>query len=347
MLLDNAAATISDAQWLPHRVDVARGQIQFVHLSRDDHRRATFLSDEYIAAEAPRRTLAIGDVDAAASGLTSPRCHFIFHSAFCCSTLMARALDVEGHCMGLKEPRVLQDLTEASLALGDPRRLRPHLSLVGGLLARPFGAGEAVIVKPTNIVNPIAEDLLAALPAAKALLLYSPLPAFLRSVASKGLFGRIWARKSLASHGRRAAFDPGYDDMARWLHTDLQVAALGWLQQQAQFARMARELPAGRVATLDSETFLKRPADALVAADRLFDLGLGTATIEAIVAGPVFRQDSKSHKPFDGEGRERQKMIVADAYAAEIDMVTNWADAVAKHAGVPLQLGSRLLRESA
>ena len=33
--------------------------------------------------------------------------HFIFHSAFCCSTLLARAFDIEGQSIGLKEPTIL------------------------------------------------------------------------------------------------------------------------------------------------------------------------------------------------------------------------------------------------
>ena len=36
--------------------------------------------------------------------------HFIFHSAFCCSTVLARAFDIPGIAMGLKEPPIYNDI---------------------------------------------------------------------------------------------------------------------------------------------------------------------------------------------------------------------------------------------
>jgi hypothetical protein len=342
--METAAALASDADWLPHRIDTAQGVIHFVRLAREDHRRMAFLTEEYIGQAPARAAAPIGDVAAAAPPAGGTRCHFIFHSAFCCSTLVARALDVEGRVMGLKEPVALQDLANAALGPGDPARLRPHLALALALLARPFAPGEAVVIKPTDIVTPLAAEMLAARPEARALLLYSPLPDFLRSVAKKGLFGRVWARRSLAFHGRRPAFDPGYSEQDRWLHTDLQVAALGWLHQQARFARLVREQPAGRVATLDSVTLLARRQEMLAAVDRLFGLGLPSATVAAIADGPVFARDSKSHdKAFDASAREREHAAAAQAHGDEIAMVVKWAEAVAAHVGVPMRPGAPLL----
>lgn len=342
--METATALALDAHWLPHRIDVATGRIDFVRLSREDHRRMAFLGDEYIDAAAPRAAAPIRDVAAAVPRDTGTRCHFVFHSAFCCSTLVARALDIEGYAQGLKEPVALQDLANVALGLGDPARIRPHLAVALELLARPFAAGEAVVIKPTDIVTPLADEMLGARPEARALLLYSPLPDFLRSVAKKGLFGRVWARRSLAFHGRQPAFDPGYSEQERWLHTDLQVAALGWLHQQARFARLVREQPAGRIATLDSVTLLARKQDMLAAIDRLFGLGLPADTVAAIADGPVFARDSKSHgKAFDTDMREREHAAAAAAHGDEIAMVVQWAEAVAAHLGVSMRPGAPLL----
>lgn len=342
--METAAALASDPEWLPHRVDLAKGLIHFVRLSREDHRRMAFLTEDYVGEAAPRATAPIRDVAAAMPLGAGKGCRFIFHSAFCCSTLAARALDVTGHAMSLKEPVALQDLADAALGLGDPARVRPHLQLTLALLARPFGQGEAVVIKPTDIVTPLADEMLAARPEARALLLYSPLPDFLRSVAKKGLFGRVWARRSLSFHGRLPAFDPGYSEQDRWLHTDLQVAALGWLQQQARFARLVRDQPAGRVATLDSATLLARRHDMLAAVDCLFGLGLSPAMVAEIADGPVFAHDSKSRdKVFDADARRSEHEAAADAYGEEIEMVVKWAEAVAGHVGVPLQPGAPLL----
>jgi len=339
-------ALAADVAWLPHRVVPASGQAQFVRLTREDHRRVTFLTDEYIGTEPPRVAQPIAAVVPAAAAAPRGRAQFIFHSAFCCSTLLARAVDVEGHAMGLKEPVALLDLAESLLATRDLPRLRAPLAATLDLLARPFGPGETVVVKPTNIVNALIEPILSLRPEAKALLLYSPLPDFLRSVARKGLFGRIWARRAYASLSRAPGFDPGYSAAERWEHTDLQVAALGWLQQQALFARLVRTQPA-RVRTLDTPSLLGDPAATMTALDALFGLGIPAETLGTIAAGPIFSRNSKRHaEPFDANRRAAEHEQAASAYGEEIDKVVAWAGAVAAHLGVPMTLAGGLLGQA-
>lgn len=339
--METPAALVSDVQWFPHHIDLSRGELRFVRLGREAHRRAAFLDDEHIGADPRRLTASIREVAQIPSNVEPGRCHFIFHSAFCCSTLLARAFDIEGVAMGLKEPAVLLDICQAALAAPDLRRIRPFLDVTLALLARPFAAGEAIVIKPSNIVNPLAELLLEAAPQAKAVLLYSPLPDFLRSVARKGLFGRIWARRSLAFHGRLPAFDPGYSEAERWLHTDLQVAALGWLQQHAQFARIARSQPAGRILTLDSRDLLVAPATTLSVIARLFEVPISEDRAAAIADGPIFTHNSKRvGEAFDAAARDDQQALAQEAYGEEIDMVTHWAEAVAAHVGIPMQLAA-------
>ena len=50
-----------------------------------------------------------------------PPPQYIFHSAFAASTLLARALDVPGVAMGLKEPAILNELAEAMRSNALPR----------------------------------------------------------------------------------------------------------------------------------------------------------------------------------------------------------------------------------
>ncbi|WP_116089924.1 hypothetical protein [Sphingomonas crusticola] len=341
-MTEHASKLGTDPCWLPHRVDVRKGEVSFLRLDREAHRRATFLTDEYIGVDTPRRTLPIAALDVAARSAIPGRCHFIFHSAFCCSTLLARAFDIPGSAMGLKEPTALMDLSEAALSGVQIGRI---LGPVLDLLSRPLSPSEAVVIKPTNVVNPLIDALLAQRGDAHALLLYSPLPAFLRSVAQKGLFGRIWARRSAASLARRPEFDPGYSAAERWEHSDLQVAALAWLQQQAQFARLARSQPAGRVATLDSETLLADPLRALTALAALFQLDVPGLALDEIATGPIFTRNSKRHdQPLDASLRAEQHAQAANAYGEEITMVVRWAEAVANHVGIPMQLSAPLIR---
>ena len=258
-LKNDAASVLGDPEWLPSRWDRQANTLQFVHLSRADHDGVTFLGEEYLAKlQPPSLTLDLAEI-AAAKPPAAPSPHYIFHSAFCCSTLLARALDLPGTSMALKEPQILNTVTEAARAKALSREV---LQLFAGLLARPFGAGERVIIKPSNVVNLLATGLLEIDAGSKAIFLYAPLRRFLRSVADKGLFGRVWARTVFKTLRVDTGLNFGYSSEDLLDLTDLQVAALAWLMHHAQAAALIERLP-GRVRTLDSETFLARRSDTL------------------------------------------------------------------------------------
>ncbi len=102
------AAVARDPLWFPDRYDPGHDAVHFRRLTRDDHRAATFLTDEYLPADGPR--MVVRRAEAIAAAPVAGPVHYIFHSAFCCSTLLARAFDAPGAAMGLKEPVVLNDL---------------------------------------------------------------------------------------------------------------------------------------------------------------------------------------------------------------------------------------------
>jgi hypothetical protein len=110
------------------------------------------------------------------------------------------------------------------------------------LLGRPIAAGEAMVVKPANIFNPLLPALRAMRPDAPLLLLHAPLETFLGSVARKGLDGRLWVRElmwKLISLGQARRF--GYSDEELYRQSDLQVAALGWLASRPCSRRSPRQ----------------------------------------------------------------------------------------------------------
>src|SRR4051812_12161071 len=103
-----APPSLLDATWLAHRYDPGHDAFHLRAVTRETHRAVTFLTDEYLPAAADPLVLQRAAARAAASA-PAPL-HWIFHSAFCCSTLLARAVDLPGTAMGLKEPLVLNDL---------------------------------------------------------------------------------------------------------------------------------------------------------------------------------------------------------------------------------------------
>jgi hypothetical protein len=335
------AAIATDATWLANRYDESQDAIHFVRLTREEHRAVTFITDEYIRADAPRLVLRRGDV-AAAAAPPAPL-HFIFHSAYCCSTVLARAVDIEGRSMGLKEPMILNDMVGWRRRGAEPGALAGVLDDVLTLLARPFAPGEAVVIKPSNILNGIAPALLGARPQSRAILLSAPLPDFLRSVARKGLWGRRWVRELFIGQLRDGMVDLGLGEQHYLDLTDLQVAAAGWLAQRDVFARLIGGFGPERVRALDSGTLMARPGEAMARLSDLFGLGLDEPATERILAGPAFTSHSKSNAGFGAADRLAEQRDAAETHADEIEKVAIWAEAVAAAAGVSMQLEAPLL----
>jgi hypothetical protein len=337
----NAAATAGDPLWLAHRYDPVGDAVHFVRATRDDHRAATFLTDEYLPAAATPRPIR-RQAALAAAGRPAP-IHFVFHSAYCCSTLLARAFDIEGVSMGLKEPVILNDLIGWKHRGGEPARIAEVLDGTLRLLARPFAPGEATIVKPSNLINSFAAGMLAMRPDARALLLYAPLRLYLGSIAKKGMWGRLWVRELFVKLARDGLVDYGFSGEEVMQQTDLQIAAIGWLAQHRLFQVLVDRYGPARVRTLDSETLLARPADAIGALAQFYGLSLDAAAIGRVVDGDAFTTHSKGTGAFDREARIAEQRDAAAVHAEEVDKVAIWAEAVATSARQPLDLTAPLL----
>ncbi|WP_242097908.1 hypothetical protein [Sphingomonas sp. CROZ-RG-20F-R02-07] len=333
-------AIVRDAEWLPHRYDATLDMVQFLRVDRATRRSATFLTDEYLPAGLPLEPLP----RKAVLGMRPDEAplRVIFHSAFCCSTLLANALDLPGIATSLKEPVILNDVVGFRHRGGTRADAERLLDDTLALLARPFASGEAVVIKPSNIVNGFAAAIMALRPEATALLLHAPLPVFLGSVAKKGLWGRLWVRQlflGLAKDGM-LPFNFGQDEY--FGQSDLQIAALCWLAQQALFAGMAQRFGA-RVRTLDSEAVTRRSREVTVALGAHFSLALSSTAVDGIVAGPAFTRHSKFGTVFGDAARAAEVADAGVLHADELDKVAIWATAVADAHGIPLVLASSLL----
>jgi len=335
-LSGDKAALVRDSLWHAHRYDAVQDAFQFRHVARDQHRRATFLTDEYLGEAA--QVVPVPRAQALAAGAPRAPLHFIFHSAFCASTMLVRALDVPGLAMGLSEPMLCNDMMGWRWRGADRRQVAAVLDASLALLQRPFGPGEAVVVKPSNIFNPLIQAVMALRPESRALLLYAPLPVFLASVARKGLWCRLWARELLEGQLREGGVDMGFGPADFFRQSDLQVAAVGWLVQHRQFGQIARALGPERVATLDSETLTAAKPDHLKALARHFGLGLTPALEQAMLANPALTSHSKFGQAFSAEDRAAEQDFARRAYGDEIDKVHVWALEVARVNGIALDL---------
>ncbi|HEU0135416.1 MAG TPA: hypothetical protein VFR28_11385, partial [Allosphingosinicella sp.] len=172
-------------------------------------------------------------------------------------------------------------------------------------------------------------------------LLFAPLTIYLGSIASKGLWGRLWVRDLMSKQLKQGLIDLGLDPAQHFMLTDLQVAAVGWLAQQQLFAALAAKWP-DRVRTIDSETLLERPEEALAALGRLYGLPADPGGDSASVA-TLFQRHAKVGGTFSRSERSAGQASAALAHADEIDKVTVWAEALAANAGVAIAPAQTLI----
>ena len=155
---------IGDGRWLAHRYDETSDSVQFRFVPREAQREMTFLTDFEIG-DAPLAVFPRADCLAEARKRDLPTPRMIFHSAYCCSTLLARAFDVPGVSFGLKEPQILNDVVGLQVRRADPRQVAAALDVALLLLARPVVAGEVNVIKPSNLLNPLIPLVTAMRPA--------------------------------------------------------------------------------------------------------------------------------------------------------------------------------------
>lgn len=323
---------LQDPAWLPHRYDEAQDSFRFVLVPRASHRAATFLTDQHLAGVDNFTAIPRAMIDPAR--LPAAPVHFVFHSAYCCSTLIARMFDAEGLAMGLKEPVLLNDMVGWRRRGAEPSALAKVLDLSLSLLSRPFSPGEAVIVKPSSIVNSLAPAILGLRPRARAVLLYAPIEEFLASIAVKGLWGRQWARKALIGQINDDVVSHRFSAEELLELTDLQIAGLGWLSHRAIFAGLERRFGKERMTICDSPTLLRDPSATVRSFFAHMGMRLGDDQVRAIAASEAFTTNSKDRLRYSGKARDRTLAKTRRSHADEIAMVAAWVRHMATGIGI-------------
>ena len=326
-----------DPDWLAHRYDPGHDAVHFIRTDRAERRRVPFLTDEYLPGHAA--PVVAHRNDALARAPAAAPIHYIFHSAYCCSTLLANVLDLPGVAVPVKEPVILNDLVGWRHRGAKPAEVGAVLDASLRLLARPFALGETVVIKPSNVVNGLAPAMLGLRPVARALLLHAPLEVYLGSIAGKGLWGRRWVRDLLLKQLKDGIVDLGFTQEDYLLLSDLQVAAVGWLAQHKLFADLVARYP-DRVRTLGSEILLARSEETLAAIGPLFSIALDSA---AVANSDAFRRNAKDGSAFGRDQRAAGQRSNAGLHADEIEKILIWAEAVAANAGVTMTLPAPLL----
>jgi hypothetical protein len=317
-----SAPDLADPAWFLDHLDIESGQARFVKVDRDQLSRQAFLDPRWSRQGLAAAAVAGSALDAPPS--ERPRLNFVWHTSFCCSTVLAALLDRPGLNLSLKEPRALVDL--ADLKRRQQGLKRPGLARsVLGLYGRRFSPGEQILIKPSNFANNLILDA-AQMTDGRMLMLYSSCRSFLISILKAGESRRSYVRElfvSLAADGHCEADWP----MPTLLRlSDLHMAALVWRMQMRAMQTAMASL-GDRAASLDGDMFLERPREALTALDGFFRLGFGADAIQDLTNGPRLGRDVKTGADGAGVGRAPAEAdSVEGRFAAHLDSLVSWAN---------------------
>ncbi len=325
---------MADPAWFPTHLDRASGSLRFVRTDYPIIASQSFLDHRWDR----------GLLEQNSTGVSSllpllppeqPNLNLIWHTGFCCSTLLAKAVTEPASNLSLCEPQILVDVAEAKRA--PQTRASDVPKLVLHLLARRLSREIAVTVKPAPAANVLLRDA-ATQTAGSMLFLYSDCGSFLVSVAKLATEGRNYARRMFL-----AILGDGHPQ-GQWSPkqllslSDLQVAALLWHMQIDEFLR-SWPLVESRARSLDCEAFLADPVETLIRLDDFFSLGLGRNKILEVTSGPVFRTNAKDGRsPLDAESRRGQNEAVIRRLGTELERIVAWSYEVcpATPRGAPL-----------
>lgn len=345
--MGGAQEIVSRPEMLVHRFDADRAVFEFLELSRKKVSETPFLREDVLGDDLKRSQAALKDISSILLP-QSPPPNYIFHSAFCCSTLLARALDFEGKNLSLREPEIFMELSNLKRT-GNPihRDQAQWKNLFGTclrLLSRPFKDGERILIKPTNAANNLLEDVLARDDGSKVVLLHAGLRSFLISILKKGEEGRGFARKLFFIFQMDSRFAKGWPLETVSRMTDLQLAAVVWRMQMNGFLNALERFASNRIRSLDSEDLLAGPEAVLGRLDDYFGLGLGPDTVSRIAGSDLFQQHSKfADRTYDTSVRAEENERIEAEHGPALDQIIEWEGNLIPGQPVPQPLPNTIL----
>ncbi|WP_439636725.1 hypothetical protein [Oceanicaulis sp.] len=309
-----------DPAWRLDRFDPTGAEAIFVRAERSRLSEAPFLDQRWRRTEDELASVTVQNLVTHAPQSAPPA--FIWHSAFCCSTLLAGVLDHDGLALGVREPDMLMTLANLKRQGQTVTGILPAaLNWIG----RGYAPGERAVIKPTNLANNLMGDVMAASPSSKAILLTSSLRAFILSIVKKGEAGRAFARfmyTVFAMDGRALPIS----EVDRMRLTDLQVAALVWHMQIAEMNALSRGAGAGRVAWLDGDAFIADPEPVLKQVSDFLELGLSDDQVSQAANGPKMRRNAKApEQDFASSSRADQNDQIARSLGPDLDRIIEWS----------------------
>ncbi len=333
MILAPNADALSSPDWLLAGFDMQQDRYHFARVNRESYKASSFLDHRIQPKPTETTSLSGIEVDAVLQHQPVAQSAWIFHTGFCCSTLLASCLDHLGSTLVLREPLVLSRLAQVvrDTSSGDKPDAGALTENVIALCERSY-PDERLLIKPSNFANILMTGLMSHVSSRrqqagrKAILMSCSLDALLLSILKK----KAEAEATMPGFLRALLQDSDYlqrVDVPDPASLDLlQQSVLFWhcqryfLQQQSEAA-----LP-GRLMTLSMERFLAQPVAVITTVSEFLQLGLSSDLIEQTVQSGAFRRHSKqAGTDYSPAAHRLEQQATLALFADEIASARVWA----------------------
>ena len=305
-------------------------------MTAESYRASVFLDGRIALPEdAPSAQINFMDLCGQFPAVAGAETRYLFHISHVGSTLLSRLLGCKREVLSLREPLLLRWLSLFKNDLGKPEcridapTYQAFLSASLGLISRPLGVVDQVIVKPTSFTNNIAHDILTVQPKARAIGIYSRLDAFVATILKGG--GGWNDILELAPTRLKRLHD--MLGRAPWQLSKLsagEIVAMSWLSEMATLQRVSAEV-GDRFMWLDFDAYLVNP-DQIFAAmcDSLQLEWTANDAVASEISGLRNRYSKDSSISFASETRHSQIAEILVRQAAEVNRARAWVDAAMK-----------------
>jgi hypothetical protein len=327
---------LHDPTFFPIGYDAATDTFRFTRTDLATVGDAAFLDDRAPLGWNDATPLSMQQIADAPAPASAPS--WLFHTAFCASTLLARALHAPPRAVALKEPKILLDLSHAAIQPNGPQGLdlRFRLAAAIALLARPWADGGRVLIKPTNQVDRLLPDILALNPGMRAVLLYSSLEEFLLSCCKKLPEAETRIRW-MAQHllvGSRLAARLGIAPLHPF--NFVESCVLTWYAQIERYADGLAADTGDNLRTLDMRSLMREREGTVRACATFLRLDGALEGLDERVLTEFARDAKTTTRAFSPEQRDREKAVLREHYAPLVAAALEWAnEAVAPSAVLP------------
>jgi hypothetical protein len=320
---------VTDPHWRLCALKPMESQLVFHYLEKSDIERENYIDHGYLNQKPGRYvSLPMEALFELTENKPLPLTHYIFHTAFCGSTLLARCMDLEAKSFSVREPNALMQLAEFKREQGSaiyqmevwPRLLR----LVVFLLGRPFAPDASVIIKPSNSMNNLIVDLMRLDSRSKALMMSSESQEFIVSNLKKEGYQQFCQQiiALLAKDKLNFSFNKSanLEELS-----GPQLASLVWALQQIQWNGSTSELQTSRFRYLNVSEFLQDPSTTIAALSEFFQLHFESSEVNDIISSQAFTSHSKEDRGnYSNQAKQQEDQKIALQHKDDIQSAESW-----------------------